>query len=95
MHSLLLFRLYSIRPEVQKMCFFYRQNGGVPLFKLDRPEGSRNGVGAREGRGRFHGIKQGCPGSRATDVFGVNPEAGDVVDPNGDIVGNLGDMKSK
>lgn len=57
--------------------------------------GRRTGVGAKEGRGRFHGIKQSCPGSKATDVFGVNPETGDVYDPVGDIVGNLEDVKSK
>jgi hypothetical protein len=57
--------------------------------------GRRNGFGAREGRGRFHGIKQSCPGSNARDNYGVNPETGDVVDPEGDIVGNLNDVKSK
>lgn len=57
--------------------------------------GRRNDVGAREGRGRFHGIKQSCPGSRATDDWSTNPETGDVIDPNGDSWGNLGDVKSK
>ena len=57
--------------------------------------GRRNGVGAKEGRGRFHGAKQDCPGSKATDVFGVNPETGDVYDPEGEIVGNLEDAKRK
>ena len=57
--------------------------------------GKRNDVGAREGKGRFHGIKQSCPGSKATDDYGVNPSNGDVVDPAGDIVGNLNDVKSK
>jgi RHS repeat-associated protein len=57
--------------------------------------GRRNDVGAREGKGRFHGIKQGCPGSKATDNYGVNPDTGDVIDPAGDPVGNLGDVKSK
>jgi RHS repeat-associated protein len=57
--------------------------------------GRRNGFGAKEGRGRFHGVKQGCPGSKPTDVFGVNPENGDVVDPEGEVVGNLGEAKSK
>lgn len=57
--------------------------------------GRRQGVGAREGKGRFHGIKQSCPGSKPTDVFGVNPDTGDVVDPEGEVVGNLEDVKSK
>lgn len=57
--------------------------------------GRRAGVGAREGKGRFHGIKQKCPGSKATDVFGVNPNTGEVVDPTGEVVGTLDDVKSK
>lgn len=57
--------------------------------------GRRNGVGAKEGRRRFHGVKQSCTGSRPKDVYGVNPETGDVVDPNGDPVGNLGEAKPK
>ncbi len=57
--------------------------------------GRRNGHGAKEGRGRFHGVKQDCPGSKATDVFGVNPETGDVYDPDGEVVGNLEDAKRK
>ena len=57
--------------------------------------GRRNGVGARDGKGRFHGVKQGCPGSKPTDNYGVNPATGDVVDPNGDVVGNLWDAKPK
>ena len=56
--------------------------------------GRRNGVGARDGKGRFHGVKQGC-GGRGTDEFGVDPETGDVYDPAGDIVGNLNDVKPK
>jgi RHS repeat-associated protein len=57
--------------------------------------GRRNGVGAREGKGRFHGIKQDCPGSKGTDEYGVDPETGDVIDPEGENVGNLGEVKSK
>jgi RHS repeat-associated protein len=56
--------------------------------------GRRNGVGQREGKGRFHGIKQDC-GGRGADNFGVNPDTGDVYDPEGHVVGNLDDVKSK
>jgi RHS repeat-associated protein len=56
--------------------------------------GRRNGVGARNGKGRFHGVKQNC-GGRGTDSFGVDPATGDVYDPAGDIVGNLNDVKPK
>jgi hypothetical protein len=51
-------------------------------------------VGAREGKGRFHGIKQGCKGRGAED-FGVNPETGEVYDPEGNVVGDLGEVKPK
>jgi len=54
--------------------------------------GRRNGVGEREGRGRFHGIKQGDKGQgggKGRDQYGVNPDAGDVVNPEGEVVGNL------
>lgn len=57
--------------------------------------GRRNDVDPREARGRFHGIKQGCPGSKPKDKYGVNPETGDVIDPEGENAGNLGEVKSK
>jgi RHS repeat-associated protein len=57
--------------------------------------GRREGIGADAGRRRFHRAKQSCPGSKATDKFGVNPDTGDVVDPQGESAGNLGDVKSK
>lgn len=52
--------------------------------------GRRNGCGAKEGRRRFHqGVKQNDGFSRPRDVYGVNPETGEVVDPEGEIVGDL------
>lgn len=54
--------------------------------------GRRNGVGSDEGRRRFHGIKgrdKGQGGGRARDDYGVNPETGDVENPQGEVVGNL------
>jgi RHS repeat-associated protein len=58
--------------------------------------GRRNNVGAKEGRGRFHQIKQKCPGgSKPDESFGVNPVTGDVIDPDGHNVGNLEEVKSK
>ena len=56
--------------------------------------GRRNGIDAKEGQRRFHDIKKGQrgkPGSRAADNCGVNPETGDVIDGNGDDIGNLGE----
>ena len=53
-------------------------------------------VGVREAKNRFHrGVKQNCPGSKPTDVFGVNPETGDVVSPDGEVIDNLGDVDSE
>lgn len=73
---------------------FNRPPGYWPADKGSAEWGRRNGVGAREGKGRFHGIKQGCGGG-GTDDFSVNPDTGDVLDPAGDPVGNLGGVKSK
>jgi hypothetical protein len=55
--------------------------------------GRRNGVGAAEGRRRFHqGVKQADNMSRPRDDYSVNPETGDVADPEGEIVGNLDEV---
>jgi len=56
--------------------------------------GRRNGYGADVGRRRFHKIKQDCKG-RPKDVWVVDPETGDVKDPEGETQGNLGDSGSK
>jgi hypothetical protein len=53
--------------------------------------GRRTGRGAAEGRRRFHRLKGDCPESGATDDYGVDPETGDVIDPEGEDAGNLGD----
>jgi hypothetical protein len=50
-------------------------------------------VGAAEGRRRFHqGVKQADNMSRPRDDYSVNPETGDVADPEGEIVGNLDEV---
>jgi RHS repeat-associated protein len=51
--------------------------------------GRRNGCGKDEGRRRFHDIKQSDNRSQATDKYGVNPSTGDVIDPEGEVIGNL------
>jgi uncharacterized protein RhaS with RHS repeats len=54
--------------------------------------GKRNGVDPREAKDRFHkGIKPRCHTPGARDDLSTNPETGDVIDGNGDYVGNLGD----
>jgi RHS repeat-associated protein len=53
--------------------------------------GRRSGAGAIEGRRRFHELKGDDTPSGARDRYGVNPETGDVCDPEGEDVGNLGE----
>lgn len=53
--------------------------------------GIRNGYGAKEGRRKFHDLKGDTKGSEPSEDFGVNPETGDVIDGNGESVGNLND----
>jgi hypothetical protein len=55
--------------------------------------GRRKGLGAREGRKRFHQIKGDDNKSKATDDYGVNPETGDVIDPEGEVIGNLSERR--
>ena len=50
--------------------------------------GRRNGVNPDAARRKFHGIKQGDKG-KGKDKYGVNPDTGDVANPDGEIVGNL------
>lgn len=52
-------------------------------------EGGGRGVA---GRRRFHGIKQddkGQGGGKGADQYGVNPNAGEVQNPQGETIGDL------
>jgi RHS repeat-associated protein len=69
--------------------------GYWPADKGAEEWGRRNGAGSKDGRRRFHRIKQDCVGSKPADEYGVDPDTGDVVDPEGDIIGNLNDAKPK
>jgi hypothetical protein len=53
--------------------------------------GKRNGFGQREAKEKFHDLNKKTKGSRASDDYGVNPDTGDVIDQNGEDVGNLND----
>jgi hypothetical protein len=53
--------------------------------------GRRNGIARDEARRKFHEIKQDDPCSSATDDYRVDPETGNVFDPEGEIIGNLND----
>ena len=53
--------------------------------------GRRTGIGPREGRRIFHDLKQETLGSGGADDYGVDPETGDVIDQNGELIGNLND----
>ncbi len=65
--------------------------GYWPADKGAEEWGRRNGIGKDRGRKKFHDIKGDDPCSRATDDYGVDPASGDVIDPDGEPVGNLGD----
>lgn len=54
--------------------------------------GKRNGVGAREGKNRFHDSKQGSPWPGGAEDWSVDPESGEIYDPNGDSYDNLNDL---
>jgi RHS repeat-associated protein len=74
-------------------------NSGLPrgFWPGDRGAeewGRRNEVNPKEARKRFHEIKggnRGRPGSKASDVCGVNPDTGEIVDGNGEHIGDLND----
>ena len=54
--------------------------------------GKRNGVDPETAKRRFHrGVKGNTLGTRADHDLGVNPETGEVIDQNGETVGNLND----
>jgi RHS repeat-associated protein len=64
--------------------------GVWPGDKGSEEWGRRHGIGAAPARRRFHKIKQDC-GGQPRDVWGVDPNTGDVYDPEGEVVGNLGE----
>jgi hypothetical protein len=56
--------------------------------------GRRNGITPKEARKKFHEMKggnRGLPGSKANDSCGVNPDTGEIIDSNGDDIGDLND----
>ena len=54
--------------------------------------GRRNGIGGRAGKDKFHDVKQGDTVNKGGKRdWSVNPDTGDVADPAGDVIGNLGD----
>lgn len=68
--------------------------GFIPGDKGAEAWGRNNGVDPRDARGRFHGIKQSDKG-RGRDKYGVNPQTGEVCNPEGDIVGDLNDVRRR
>ena len=81
-------------PDENKPMQSTRPAGAWPGDKGAAEWGRRNGFGAREGSGRFHKMKQDDKG-KPKDDYSCNPDTGDVYDPEGGHVGNLGDTKSK
>ena len=66
-------------------------SGTVGLDVGGEAWGRQNGIGATEGRRRAHNVKNRDPMSSATDNYRVDPETGDVYDPEGEYAGNLED----
>jgi hypothetical protein len=64
-------------------------NAQLPLDVGGEAWGRKNGVGAAEGRRRAHRIKNSDPMHRPTGKYTVDPETGDVRDPEGEVIGNL------
>jgi RHS repeat-associated protein len=53
--------------------------------------GRRNEIPPKEAKDRFHRKKKKYNGSRAADDYKVNPDTGDIVDPDGEYIDNLGE----
>nr|WP_246119382.1 DUF1566 domain-containing protein [Aliikangiella coralliicola] len=68
-----------------------RPHGYMPGDKGAEKWGRKEGVGAKEGRRRFHEIKWDDNMAGAKENYWVDPNTGDVIDPAGDWVGNLND----
>jgi hypothetical protein len=68
--------------------------GFIPADKGAEQWGRNNGIDPKDARGRFHGIKQSDKG-RGRDKYGVNPQTGEVCNPQGDVVGDLSDAPRK
>jgi RHS repeat-associated protein len=67
-----------------------RPPGSWPADAGAREWDKRNG-GGREGRDKFHDIKQNSPWPGGTEPWSVDPDTGDVYDPSGDPYDNLND----
>ena len=70
------------------------QPGFLPGDVGSKEWGRRNGIGAKGGKDLFHDIKRGNrkkPGSRAADNCSVNPDTGEILDGQGQDIGNLND----
>jgi len=55
--------------------------------------GAAKGCWREGGRRRAHEVKRRDKFSKATDKYTVDPQTGDVYDPNGDYVGNLDEVR--
>lgn len=62
--------------------------GYWPLDKGAAEWGRRHDIPVREAKDRAHRAKQKDKG-RARDDYGVDPETGDIANPDGEVIGNL------
>jgi hypothetical protein len=83
---------YFIAEKLNNLVFNNFPPGYWPGDKGAEEWGRRDGCGPKEGKRRFHkGVKQGDPMSGPRDKYGVDPSNGNVVDPEGEVIGNLND----
>jgi RHS repeat-associated protein len=66
-----------------------------PLDSGGAEWGRRNGYGADAGRRAAHAAKGDDPMQRPTDDYKIDPDTGDVYDPEGHPIGNAGDYVGK
>jgi hypothetical protein len=66
-----------------------------PLDSGGEEFGRRQGCGAKEGRRAAHAVKKADNMSRPTDGYTIDPQTGDVYDPEGNEIGNAGDYIGK
>ena len=57
--------------------------------------GRRHDVDPKEAKNRFHEMKGDDNASEAPDIFGVNPDTGEVIDKNNQPIGNLNKIRTK
>ena len=79
--------------EIDAAILQSRPRGYWPGDKGAEEWGKRNGISSKGAKKMFHGLKEDLKIYGASDNLWVDPETGDVVDENGNHVGNLNDQE--